>query len=177
MVCFSCLGYQNEYKGIDIVSHIWTTTPELRDNPDAHLLIAGKVQNANLTLLSLCKNVEIIDRLIPTDEFETYLKRTDVALLPYRKISQSGVLLTCMRAHVPVLVNNVGGLTDPFRFGNPGWIITDLKSDMLHLLRHPELIKGVHNDLKTWEAIAEAYSWAKIGKTTSKLYDLVKTIA
>ena len=39
---FSSLGFQTTYKGTDLLAKVWATTPELNQNPDCLLIIAGK---------------------------------------------------------------------------------------------------------------------------------------
>ena len=65
-----------------------------------------------------------------------------MTLLPYRRISQSGVLFTALQLGVPVLVSDVGGLTDPLRYGAVGWSIGEpsvqsLSDAMVYLAEHP----------------------------------------
>ncbi len=174
-IVFGVLGFQNLYKGVDFVIDTWLNNAALRENDDVHLLLAGKTQAADLTPLGNCRNVTIVNELLEELDFEAYMRLTDVALLPYRKISQSGVLLTTLRARIPVVVSNAGGLPDPFRYGRVGWQMGEasrenLERVMLELVAHPEEITAVATDDEAYAAVHAAYSWAAIAQTTATLY-------
>ncbi len=174
-IVFACMGFQNYYKGVDIVSDVWCTHKELCDNNNCMLLVAGKVQNVDLSHLSECRNVVIVDRVLGDVDFDAYLSLASVALLPYRKISQSGVLLTCLQRGVPVVVADVGGLTDPLRYANVGWNIGEtsaenLSRQMLSLVKEPEQIAAVANNHEAFQRIAEVYSPKSISAKTVNVY-------
>ncbi len=172
---FSSLGFQNIYKGIDIISDVWCGNEELFCSNSCMLLVAGKVQNADLTRLAQCSNVVIVDRMVPDIDFEAYLHLTSVALLPYREISQSGVLLTALQRGVPVIVSDAGGLTDPLRYAKVGWCIgrasrETLSQTMLQLVGNPALVDAVAQDHEAFSKLREIYSWEHIGGRTAALY-------
>ncbi len=172
---FASMGYQNYYKGIDLISEVWCGNEWLCRNPQVQLLIVGKVQHADLHLLAQCENVTIVDDVVPDIDFEAYLSLTNVALLPYRTISQSGVLLTCLQRGIPVVVTDVGGLTDPLAYGNVGWCIGDPTADNLAatlqpLVATPEQIAAVRDNRPAFDHIRHVYSWTTIAATTAQLY-------
>lgn len=175
-IIFTSLGEQSKYKGIDILIKIWSETPELYNNNDIQLILAGKIKNLDLSPLQDIKNVIIKDSRISNEEFYFVLTHTDVYLLPYRIISQSGALLTAMTYHVPSLVTNKGGLADPLSVAKVGWCIDDcdyksLKDALLWLSRHHNEIKDIKNDKTAWMKIEEEYNWGVIAQKTSELYD------
>lgn len=172
---FSSMGFQNYYKGIDIISEVWRTTPLLRDNPQCMLLIVGKVEAARLDDLYDIPNIHIVNEMVSDLDFDAYLGITSVALLPYRKISQSGVLLTALHRNIPVLVSDVGGLTEPLRHAQVGWNIgqpsvESLRKTMVSLIENPDKVLSMRNDTQAFEKVKALYSWDKIGAMTSELY-------
>ena len=173
---FAALGEQTPYKGIDILADVWTNTPELCQNPQLRLIVVGH-QDATLDLsrLAQCSNVVLADRRIPNDEFCFLLRHADVYLLPYRRISQSGALLTAMAEQVPVLVSRVGGLCDPLRIANVGWSIRpndadELRQQLLAIANHPEEVELIKADSEAWQRIAHHYSWQHIAQLTAQVY-------
>ena len=107
-------------------------------------------------------NVVVEDRKISNEEFVYLLRHTDVYLLPYRLISQSGALLTALNERVPVLVSDVGGLTDPLKIAEVGWSVTpddynSLKHMLIHLSAHPNEVAKIKNDANAWNTIANEY--------------------
>jgi len=78
------------------------------------LLIVGKSKNDNYvkSLITLCKKLGVENRVIfygefRGDEIPIILSATDVALMPYRKISQSSVLDTVLSYMIPVVANGL----------------------------------------------------------------------
>lgn len=174
-IVFSSLGYQSLYKGIDLICDIWANTQELRNNPKCCLLVVGK-SRVDLSAISHIDNVIIIDKIVSDDEFLYYLSHTDVCLLPYRNISQSGLLLTAIAEHVPVLISNIGGLAEVLSIAPIGWTITngdinELRETMLHLIHNPSEIEKVKNDGHSWSVINENYNWKNISTQTQQLYE------
>ena len=175
---FSALGYQNFYKGTDLLARVWAETPELCNNKDAMLVIIGKKNAAdmNLSMLEGIDNVIYEDRRIPDEEFVYLLRHSNVYLLPYREISQSGAMLTVLTEHVPLLLTDVGSLAEPLSIARIGWKIqraeeSELKNALIYLLSHKEEIEVIHNDHQAWEKVCKFYDWQGISKQTQKLYE------
>ena len=174
-IVFTSLGEQSHYKGIDLLVDIWQHTPELNTNGALQIIFAGKNVGIDFSPISGFENVTIIDERISNEEYYFLLRRTDVYLLPYRKISQSGALFTAMEEHVPMIVSDAGGLAEPLTIAPIGWKVracdtTSLCETLLHLAGHPEEIRRVKSDSKGWKAVCAAYSWDNISLQTQQLY-------
>lgn len=174
-IVFSCLGYQNHYKGIDIVVDLWLNSPKFRNNNKIILLIAGKGYIPRLNEIQQLENTYIINNFLDDITFLSYLKLSDVILLPYRKISQSGLLLTAMNYKKPVIASNIGGLKDPFKFGKIGWLIESYNSMELNdvinsIIEEPQILTKIKTDANLWNLIEKHYSWTEIQVKTFKLY-------
>lgn len=172
---FASLGAQSFYKGVDLLVEVWMSTAELRDNNQLKLLVVGPNKGVDVSPLHDIPNVVVNEERIPDDEFFYLLARTDVYLLPYRSISQSGALLTALSLHVPVLATAVGGLKEPFSQGRIGWQMNQASSDtlrdsLLYLIQHPEEVQYVRNDQETWQRVCAFFDWKAIGERTEKLY-------
>ena len=175
---FSALGYQNFYKGTDLLARVWAETPELRNSQNAMLLIIGKVNETRLDLSMLdgIDNVIVENRRIPDEEFVYLLRHTSVYLLPYKEISQSGAMLTVLTEHIPLLMTDVGSLAEPLDIAPIGWKIQpsneqDLKKALLYLIDHDEEIEAIHNDQQAWEKVCAFYDWTIISRQTQELYE------
>lgn len=178
---FASMGYQNYYKGIDIISDVWMGNESLAGNPACQLLVVGKVENADVSLLKACPNVLVMDEMVSDIDFDAFLRLADVALLPYRNISQSGVLLTALQRGVPVVVSDVGGLTEPLRYGEVGWNIGEpnvenLEKTMMKMVSNPEGVTSRRKDVMAFDCVREMFSWSKIGKMTSVLYKSLSVV-
>ncbi len=172
---FAAMGYQNRYKGVDIISDVWCSASGLRDNDGVMLLVVGKVRDADLSALGKCRNAVVVDDIVPDEDFDAYLSLASAALLPYREISQSGVLFTCLSRGVPVVVSSAGGLADPLGYARVGWNMgpataENLEKTLSLLAAHPEEISAVRNDTAAFNRVREVYSWENIARKTSELY-------
>lgn len=172
---FSSLGYQTTYKGADLLVKVWSNTPELNQNDKCMLVVAGKFVNVDFSPLQSFSNVILQNRRISNEELYYILTHTDVYLLPYREISQSGAMLTAITESIPILVTNVGGLAEPLSVAKVGWSIDaadegGLREQLLHFVRHPEEVVAVGHDSAAWKRVHDYYGWEHIGKQTLKVY-------
>ncbi|MDM8336359.1 glycosyltransferase family 4 protein [Mediterranea massiliensis] len=174
---FSCLGFQSKYKGTDWLIQLWHEMEKLRNNSEVVLVLAGKFDSSlDCSLLDRLNNVVIVDRFLTDDEFVAFLRISNMILLPYKVISQSGVLLSAMYERKPVLVSNVGGLTEPFEIGKVGWCIgapsyENLCNMISYIVENLDKIDQIKNNQKVWSEIRNYYSWTAISKKTFDLYN------
>lgn len=68
-------------------------------------------------------NTILINKFIPNEEIEPYFKASDLVCLPYNSASQSGILMMAYGFNKPVVVNNVGGLSELVVEGKTGTVI------------------------------------------------------
>lgn len=174
-IVFSCLGVQKTYKGTPLVVDTWADNQELNANMDIHLLIIGRSHGIDYTPVMKFSNVYILDQMISDLDFEAYLHLSSVVLLPYLNISQSGLLFSAINRYTPVMVSDVGGLTEPLSYGNIGWNIgmptkKNLQEMMLDLTRNPNEIAIIKENHTEFDKVKEVYSWESIGEKTSCLY-------
>lgn len=87
----------------------------LRENPDAFLYIsAGKIifDNSKELIsqaqkLGIIRNSKFIFDIVPSEEIEPIFKAADVVVLPYDKVSQSGILNLALAFKKPVVISNL----------------------------------------------------------------------
>lgn len=175
------LGIIRKNKGIDLLLDVLENDDYFKNNKNITFIIAGSCDNQRLNKrlqkISDFNNVIIDIRFLPIDNFAAYLKISDIILLPYTNISQSGVLLSVLAEEKPVIVSNRGGLTDPFEIGKIGWIIEPTKNNLDKVLKtvinNQKDVKEIKKDKKLWKKIKEYYSWKDIGETTKKFYEKI----
>lgn len=172
-IVFSCMGVQNKYKGTDMVVQVWNKL--IGEDKRFHLLVVGKNEKIDFSSLEHLSNVHINLQRVSNLDFEAYLRMSSVALLPYIDISQSGVLFSALMANVPVLVSDVGGLTEPLSYSCVGWNIGEpsvenLEHQMKKLISSPDSIWAVKNDTSAFHKVQDMYSWDKISQETQILY-------
>ena len=180
-IVFSVLGSQSLYKGSDIIAKVWAETSLLHDFSKFRLLLLGKNNNIDFSGIENIDNVFFDDRLISDEEFNAILKLTDVLVLPYRAISQSGVLLSAINESVPVLVSDVGGLLEPLSMADIGWnmgeaTFENLQKKLIDIVSMPDKIYAKKNNNIEWDKVKKYYAWDGIAKITFELYsDMLKS--
>ncbi|MEP2058224.1 MAG: glycosyltransferase [Maribacter litoralis] len=169
-IVFSVLGGLNEYKGINLIVDTWKDKT-LSENKNIQLLIAGSGSVEKVSELAKTDNVHIENRYLTDVEFLAFLRVSDFVLLPYKAISQSGVLLSALSEHKRVIVTDVGGLKDPFKFGKIGYVLKEYSVKELKSAIHKasETSKEYPKDT-VWNEIEMFYNWATIGSKTKDVY-------
>ena len=106
-------GLIRDYKGLDILLEAFRDLPE-----DYQLVIAGepygsfeKYQNLIDTLPGK-ERVFVFPDYIRDSEVKKFFGAADVAVLPYRSATQSGISAIACHFGVPMIVTDVGGLKD-----------------------------------------------------------------
>lgn len=174
-IVISCLGVQSKYKGTDLIVKAWQYNKFLNQNENVILIIAGRSQGIDYDSIRRCSNVIIEDEFISNERYMAYLKVSSFTLLPYRDISQSGSLLTALGEKIPVMVSDVGGLTDPLRIADVGWSIgipneDNLSNSIINVLNNPNELYRKKNNREEWNKLFKALSWDEIGERTFKIY-------
>ncbi len=173
---FTVIGNQNKYKGTDVLINVWTKCELLNKNPKCRLIIAGKWGDENYFVPDNISNITFEKGFISDERLVALLKVSDVLLLPYRKISQSGVLLSAIGYGTPFLVTEVGGLAEPLQYGDVGWKIKECEESLImeileNMVTQPSQVKEKKLNDEDWEKVRKEYSWATIGCLTTDLYE------
>lgn len=178
-IVFLSMGHQSVYKGSDIIRDVWYKNRYLHDKTKYHLVIVGKRGNIDFSCIENIENVTIIDSYVSDVDFQSYMRIGDVLLMPYRRISQSGVLATAINVHIPIVVSNKGGLTEPLEIADVGWCIGEPGVDSLShaietIVSDKKKLYRIKTDESKWTCLEEYYSWNRIGQKTLCLYiDLI----
>lgn len=119
-------GLIRPYKGLDVLLGAFARVGE---ELDATLLVVGEFYedrgryDALIERLGIGARLRVVDRYVPNEDVEMYFKAADVAVLPYRTATQSGIVQTAYSFHLPVIVTRVGGLPDVVRDGETGYVV------------------------------------------------------
>ena len=126
-------GLIRTYKGLDILLEAFGMLPE-----EYQLIIAGEPYG------SFEKYQEIIDRLpnkerihtslkyIKDSEVSMYFSAADLAVLPYRSATQSGISSVSYHFEVPMIVTDVGGLKETIGDRGTGIVSPDGTPEAIH---------------------------------------------
>lgn len=102
-ISFLFFGHIRPSKGIDILLE---TVKDI-DIDNVQFIIAGNDPDNLLDSAEFYKNLVAIRRYINNDELNFLFSKVDYVLLPYREISQSGVLETAIYFRKPVILSDL----------------------------------------------------------------------
>ncbi len=98
------------YKGLDVLVSAFN----LCKTPGLQLLIAGsgKIPEELMKSIMDNNNIELVNRYIADEEFDSLMKKVDIVVLPYKSATQSGVIPLAFAFGKPVIATNVGALSE-----------------------------------------------------------------
>ncbi|MCZ6701583.1 MAG: glycosyltransferase [Ignavibacteria bacterium] len=120
-------GYIRKYKGLDILLRAFPKI--LGKYPDSYLLVVGEFYDNPESYLKIIvdlnigERVKVINKFVPNEEVSKYYQISDVVMLPYLSATQSGILNVAYGFNKPVIVTDVGGLTEFVEEGKTGFVI------------------------------------------------------
>jgi len=173
-IIVSILGYQSSYKGTDILIDAWLKSPELSSSEKVSLVVAGKFRDIPVPE-NLCGNIVCIPRKLTDLEFNAFLKMTDLLVLPYRRIEQSGLLMSAFSEHIPYCATDVGELLAPLKIANIGWKIEDNSPSgvaglIISILKDQAGLKELKSKNSEWNRIRHYYDWNRSSEITENCY-------
>lgn len=120
-------GFIRDYKGLDLLINAFADI-RLRRFP-VKLLVAGEYYSSPEPYLELIRNhklenlIELRTEFIPDEEVNLYFSAADMVVQPYKSATQSGVTQIGYHFNKPMLVTNVGGLSEIIPDGKIGYVV------------------------------------------------------
>jgi glycosyltransferase involved in cell wall biosynthesis len=171
-------GTVTKYKGLDDLIDAF---PLVHQNTGAHLLVAGypakdvavRLLHASIESLKLEQASTLFLDYVPNEWVATLMSLASVVVLPYRAISQSGVLQVAYACGRPVVATRVGGLPDAVLDGETGVLVEPhqplaLAEALINLLLEPE--KLTRMGLAARRLAQERYSWATVAEAMKSVF-------
>ena len=168
-------GYVRHYKGLDLLLSAW---PKVRERRPVTLVVAGEFYEDEAPYRALAAaaggepHVRLLDRYLPDDEVEAVFKAADVAVLPYRSATQSGVTHVAYALGVPVITTDVGGLAETVTDGVTGLVVPPGDTEALAGAVVRFFAQGMAQRMRPGlEALRQAHSWEVLADRTIELFD------
>ena len=169
-------GYIREYKGLDILLEAWPAVVEAR--PAARLVVAGDPVQLGPArrdeLEAWAERLGAVHRFayIPFSDVSRFFAAADVLVMPYRHISQSGVLYLGLSLGVPVVATRVGALQEMLEDGDSALLVPPespaaLAEALIRVLGDPGLQKLL---ARGGRRVADRHSWPSIAKKTESAF-------
>jgi glycosyltransferase involved in cell wall biosynthesis len=171
-------GFIRDYKGLDLLIEAFADE-RLRKFP-VKLLVAGEYYSSPEPYLALIKErnleelIELRTDFIPDNEVNLYFSAADMIVQPYKSATQSGVTQIGYHFNKPMLVTNVGGLSEIIPDGKIGYVvepnvasIADALVDFYQNERRTEFELNMVEEKKK-------FSWTNMVQTFIEVYKLAK---
>jgi len=175
-------GQIKEVKGLDILLEALGKIKG-KGKSNFKLTIAGKIwkddfykYNKIIKKKNLINNVKLDVKYIPDDEISNFFEKTDLVILPYKRIYQSGVLLKAISYKKAVLVSNLEAFMEIINDGENGYVFESENPDSLarkivDIIKHKEELPMIAQ--KGFEYVKNNHDWVDIGKLTLDVYRAV----
>jgi glycosyltransferase involved in cell wall biosynthesis len=170
-------GYLREYKGLDLLLDAWPAVAAAR--PHARLVIAGDPVRLEAprreALVAAAVSVGAVHRFgyVPFADVPRYFAAADVLVLPYRHVSQSGVLYAALALGVPVVATRVGAFPEVLADGENALLVAPedpaaIATAVTRLLGDADLRRRLSDGGRR---VAEAHSWPNVARLTEDVFD------
>jgi glycosyltransferase involved in cell wall biosynthesis len=120
-------GFIRKYKGIDLLLKAFAQVR--KDLGDVHLLVVGEPYESIdpytelIRSLGLNDAVTMVTSYVPNEEVSLYFTASDMLCLPYHSATVSGPLTIAQALRKPVIVTDVGGLSEYVDHGRTGFVV------------------------------------------------------
>ncbi|MDR1006532.1 MAG: glycosyltransferase [Bacteroidales bacterium] len=168
-------GLIREYKGLDLLLEA-LADERLKAYP-IKLVVAGEFYDDKKTYFDLAERLKIEnkvrfeDKFIADDEVKNYFCASDLVVLPYKSATQSGVTQIGYHFEKPMLVTDVGGLSEIIVKGKTGYVTqsdrTSIADAIFDFCSHkPDFSEGITNEKKR-------YAWSAMTDSIKSLYKTI----
>lgn len=167
-------GFIRDYKGLDLLLQAFAD--ERLRKFQVKLLVAGEYYSSSEPYLKLIQEknlselVELHTDFIPDNEVNLYFSAADMVVQPYKSATQSGVTQIGYHFEKPMLVTNVGGLSEIIPDGKIGYVVEpDIKSIADALV---DFYENGRSELFSKNVVEEKkkFSWANLVGTFLTVY-------
>ena len=174
-----CFGFIEEYKGFDLAIAALASAVD-KIPRDVVLVIAGRDDagwagrlNDLIREKKLQKRVVLKLGFMDQGYLKALIEASGVCLFPYRKISQSGALLTAMAEGRAVAGFDVGGISEVIENGKNGIVVPAgdyraLGQALVQMFEDPGTCRTMGR--ASLELVANKYSFITAGQATHKVY-------
>jgi D-inositol-3-phosphate glycosyltransferase len=170
-------GLIKPYKGLEFLLRAWPRV--LAEFPNSKLLIAGEPMMPFQPYRRLIDDLKIEDSVVlklgyvPSAEVQYLFCAADAVVLPYVKISTSGVVPIAYRYARPVIGTSVGGMPEIVNEGQTGFLVPPCSEQPLaeaicRGLRNPSMLAEMGARGREW--LETEHSWKQVACRTFELY-------
>lgn len=168
-------GFIRDYKGLDLLLEAFADSFFVKNK--IKLIVAGEFYANEAKYLKLIDDLKLPEQVIlktdyiPNPEVENYFNAADIVAQPYKSATQSGVTQIGYHFNKPMLVTDVGGLSEIIPHGKVGYVVPPQKIKIKNALK--DFFKNDYAELFSSNIIEEKkrFEWNKMTETIYELYN------
>lgn len=173
-------GFIRAYKGLDLLLQAMAD-PEVQQLPNLKLIVAGEFYEQAAPYHQLIQELQLQDKLIlhtdfiPNAQVRHYFCAADLVVQPYKHATQSGVTQVAYHFDKPMVVTNVGGLSELVPHGEVGYVVQPEPKAIAGAIA--AFYAGAGASTTFTSNIAEykqRFSWSRFVKAIQELAEQVK---
>lgn len=156
-------GFIRHYKGLDLLLEAMALLPGSLG--DIKLLVAGEYYEDQapydeiIAKKNLSEKVILHPKFIPNGDVRLYFSACDLVAQPYRNATQSGVSQIAYHFDLPMIITNVGGLSELVPHGEAGWVCEptpNALAEAVESMYEGNRLAGMRSNIRT---IKQQFSW------------------
>ena len=169
-------GFIRDYKGLDILLNAMAENG-IRDKK-IKLIVAGEFYTDSKPYFDILKEKGIEDLVImsndfiPDSEVNKYFSACDLVVQPYKSATQSGVTQIAYHFNKPMIITNVGGLSEFVPDGEVGFVVelhSKVVAEAILLFYNGKYEKVFIENIIT---LKEKFSWKYFLRNLKSLFEL-----
>ena len=164
---FGFVGQIRRYKGVGQLLSAFSGV----ESPTAHLLVAGAVKDDSTDFLresaASDERVRLVLRYLEDEEISAMVSATDVVVLPYEKVTNSGSALLALSLDRPVLVPRTETFLELQAMVGERWVV----------IYDAPLTPAILEETAAWareqpeeSADLSALDWSRLGRSMTRWY-------
>ena len=171
-------GMIKRIKGLEVLLNSLAEVKKV--HPDIVLLIAGKSWEDDFDIYqeiidreNLNENCIIHNKYILSEDVAHYFCSSDLSVLPYKRISQSGVLMMAMSYNSPVLTSDLLPFRELITDNETGFLfesenVKSLSDKIISIFKDKSFVSKVR--VKGMNLIQTEYNWNRLGALSKEVY-------
>ena len=173
-------GLIRDYKGLDLLLDAWAGLRRRGLAAGRRLIVAGEFYTPKERYLrqiadnGLQDEVILHDRFIPDEQVKYYFSAVDFVVQPYKTATQSGVTQIAYQFCVPMVVTDVGGLSEIVPDGRVGYVCEPTVQGVADAIAR--MYDGDTIERFRLNCIEERkrFSWEEMCTRIAELYEMVR---
>jgi glycosyltransferase involved in cell wall biosynthesis len=126
--------------------------------------------------LALDERVKFFPEFVPDSKVAAFFSAADVVVQPYKHATQSGVTQIAYHFNKPMIVTNVGGLTEMVPNGKVGFVVEAEPKAIAHAIEK-FYVENLEKEFTEGVAVEKSkYSWKRMIETIQLLYNKLNNL-